>query len=84
LQIRGEKNGYMVSIFSIRLDTKYPQHHPLTWRELKSLRNEGNAADGRFPTASSVENKERKPGIEPGCKDSKLIGIDQYSHKNKE
>ena len=48
------------------------------------MRDEGNAADGRFTTASSVENKERKPGIEAGSKDGKLIGIDQYPHKNKE
>jgi hypothetical protein len=48
------------------------------------MRDKGNAADGRFPTAASVENKERKPGVEAGSKDGKLIGIDQYPYKNKE
>lgn len=33
---------------------------------------------------TSVENKEWKPGVEAGCEDGKLVGIDQYSHKNKE
>ncbi len=47
-------------------------------------RDEGNAVDGRFPTASSVKNEKREPGIKTGCEDGKLVGIDENSHKNKE
>ena len=65
-----KENGYQVSIFSIRLDTKYPPDTRV---------NRINTYNG-----TSVENKEREPGVESGCEDGKLIRINQYSHKHKE
>jgi hypothetical protein len=36
-------------------------------------RDEGNAVDGRFPTASSVKNEEMEPRIKAGCDDGKSV-----------
>ena len=63
------------------MDTKYP--FPVSGWVL-SIQPKDNVWRSDQNHEKSVKDKKREPSIEAGCEDSKFIGIDKYSHKNKE